>query len=197
MSKQRGAARAAARSAARAAGRRTQTGAKNIVFIDRDKGYQNLMAGLKLAALRQQSAQAGWWASSDQRAFNLALWHEFGHPQGHYPPRPILSNFFDQNRPILAKRIAHHINKVIERGDFTSSKRGVTASVRRGMEAYGEELKARIEKFVYDQYPSNRLANNEQSTVDQKGFDLPMVETGQMMDKLEVRVHRQRRKKRK
>lgn len=194
MSAQRNAARAAARAAAAARGRATQTGAKNIVFIDRDNGYRNLMDGLKLAALREQSAQAGWWASTDQRAFNLALWHEFGHPDGRYPARPILSNFFDQNRPILARRIAWHVNKVIQRGDFTSTKRGVRASVRRGVEEYGKELKARIEKFVLEEYPGNRLAPNARSTIETKGFDLPMVETGRMLDKLEVRVHKRPRR---
>jgi hypothetical protein len=101
----------------------------------------------------------------------VAAIQEFGAPANNIPPRP----FF---RGMIAKDSPHwgdQLGTLLKATQYDGS---------RALELMGEEIKGELTESIRD---FGTPANSE-STVDQKGFNDPLIDTGHMINSITARV---------
>lgn len=100
--------------------------------------------------------------------------NEFG--QGHVPERSFLRSTFDENRETIRKMMVQDVNRIID-GTYTEDKMlrrvggFLSKKVRSKVEAGGEP-------FIL----------NAPSTVRKKGFNKPLIETGNLLSSIGYRI---------
>lgn len=96
-----------------------------------------------------------------------AIWNNDGTSDGHIPPRPFVSDFADVHAGELKGLAEKAIRPVI-----------VQKKAPRGqLDKFGEQAADLMRDDVTD---GGRFEANAASTVAQKGFDSPLIETGAM-----------------
>lgn len=100
------------------------------------------------------------------KAHELYL-HEYGSPMYHVPPRPILEPALDDGKEVIAELIKEATLNVLEGKDINLE-----------LKTVGEEAENIVKDWFED--PANDWAPNAQSTIDKKGSDKPLIDSGDL-----------------
>lgn len=101
-----------------------------------------------------------------------AAWNEFGTDDGYIPERAAHRQCFDENQAELWSRISAGAEKIID-GKATAKQ-----VIDQTSDWYLTKLQ---EKVLYFSFPANA-----KTTIEKKGFDDPLIETGETYDALGV-----------
>lgn len=134
---------------------------------DKDRGFKKLTKSL--GQLTSATISIGY---TKPELAQRAAWNEFG--TSTIPPRPFMRRALDQrrNQPGFDKRIGELVDGKAD-GEKTNKE-------------LGDIIKVAIQTQI-DTSPS-WAKRNAASTVDKKGFDFPLVDSGSMRDGVKVKV---------
>lgn len=131
----------------------------------------------------------GWWGSrhpSGVPTAQVAAWNEEGHMNGgmfagtRTPPRPFIRvGFYKEIRPLLQTRIVHGVNLI--------------AQGRKTWTTFYRELGNDLVELMKEQILEWEKPPNKPSTVEMKGFNDPLIETGALYDSVKFRISRRKR----
>jgi len=93
----------------------------------------------------------------------VAFDNEFGVPQHKQPPRPFFRNMIAEESPAWGEKLAAAMKANGNDG-------------KKALELVGEDIKSQLVKFINE----FTTPGNAASTIAKKGFDKPLVDTGQM-----------------
>lgn len=132
-----------------------------------DRGWARFKKGM--LDLKKQTLFVGVLDQDSELAM-IASWLEFGTDDGHIPERPVHRITFENLRPELKRKYAE-VAKLVTEGKI-SAKQGLS---RIGSWYAG---KLRWEIIRYNAVP------NADSTIRQKGFDDPLMDTGNYVNSI-------------
>lgn len=135
---------------------------------DRDLGFKKTMR--KIRRLEKRKVRIGW--SKPAIATRAAI-NELGAPVANIPARPFIRPAIDAGSSTMERALQTGVDMIFE-----------GKSVHFAAEKMGEAIKAEIQANIDKGVPPP----NKQSTVDKKGFDHPLVDSGDMRDTIEVKV---------
>lgn len=118
--------------------------------------------------------------NSSLKVSQIAYIHEFGSPINNIPARPFFYSGVSNARDRIGN-LARYYGGLVADG-----KRG---AIKNGLEDIGAEAVRSIRRKLF-QGPFEPLAP---STVERKGHDTPLIDTGQMLDSIEYQVRRRSR----
>jgi phage gpG-like protein len=145
-----------------------------------DKGLDKLRKGLKdLASSYRVTVGIQGPKGEKQREggitnVELAEIHEFGAPSAGIPQRSFLRSTADEGMSKWKKRLGEEMGKVVTDG----------ADVRRALTVVGEEFRA----AVIDRINAHIPPPLGQATIDRKGSDTPLIDTGELVRSITVHV---------
>lgn len=132
---------------------------------DKDMGWDAAMEGI--AKFVGASAKIGLIPPSRQEVIDRGAWNEFG--TATIPARPFMRSAVDENSGEINAMFANELNKAID---------GQGAGITDIAVAIQKMIKERIEDSPAWAEPNAPL------TVDIKGFDHPLNDTGEMLDSI-------------
>jgi hypothetical protein len=144
-------------------GREQVEGALRALAVELDRGV--VIGVLGERGSKQHEGEAGDLATSPPTMVDIATWHEFGIP-GRLPERSFLRATIEQRKPDIVKRVSKEAKAVIE-----GSRSGLDAWERVGLAVVGmvqERIAAGIPPALHP------------ITVERKGSDKPLIDTGQL-----------------
>lgn len=143
----------------------------------------------RLTRSEARMVDIGWWGTrhpSGVPVAQVAAWNEEGHMNGgmfagtRTPPRPFIRvGFYKQIRPILTATINTRIN-MIATGKMTWA-------------TFYRDLRKELETAMKEQILKWNTPKNRPSTIELKGFDDPLIETGVLYDSVKTRISRRKR----
>lgn len=142
--------------------------------IDRDKGYAAFIAGIAVAGAARRvvvgflegTGQKSSGERGEATVAEYAAYNEFG--TNTIPARPFMSTTIDENRSRYAKLAQSYMEKALLGG----ARDPVMATLKRlGNDVRNDLIQAIV---AWDDPP------NAESTVEQKGANNPLVDTGHM-----------------
>jgi hypothetical protein len=148
-------------------------------IIDRDLGWKDMtkavaaMAGgayAKVGVLADDSKGAEHVDDGGITVAELATVLEFGTEDKHIPARPFLRGTFDEKREELAGNAKTLIGKIIDREQ----------TVKGALDVLGLKLATETKKTITD--GAGVPPPNAPSTIEQKGSDRPLVDTGRLLN---------------
>jgi hypothetical protein len=121
--------------------------------------------------LRRGGAEAGVFAgeaagTGGPSEVEKAIWNEFGTKNA--PPRPFIQSTTDEKRREWRDTV-RRLNRLILAGKMTAAE---------ASELLGQDMQADIQQKIVDL----RDPPNAQATIDKKGSDNPLIDTGAMKD---------------
>lgn len=173
---------------------RNRSQARNVKFIDRDRGYKRMMGTLRNTLRNNFELQIGWFEDETPESYRKAALNEAGTPEGSPHGRPALSIWADRERDRLSVELGKAILRRVGMHSGLKRRGWIVDAVGEASEEFVAAETINFRKFIVDGYPGNSLKPNAPSTIAKKGFDHPLVETGQMAADVRGRVHRIRRK---
>lgn len=107
---------------------------------------------------------------------SIASFLEFG--TGNIPPRPAIRTF------LISTKARQHLK--------AKEVQAMAKSIRKkSADGFWESVGQFVQEYVKQRILSGLSPSNAESTIAKKGFDLPWVDTGQLVfDDMEARVHR-------
>lgn len=118
--------------------------------------------------------RVGLFASAGSENIDKAITNEFGVPQRRIPQRSFMRTTFDEEKDKVNERFIQVV-KGINKGDFR-----VVEKLRR----IGIEHEGKVKKKITD----IRTPPNAPRTIAEKGFDNPLIHTGEMRQKVSSEV---------
>lgn len=173
---------------------RNASQARNVKFIDRDRGYKAMMGSLRHALRNNFELQLGWFEDETPESYRKAALNEAGVVAAGPAGRPVLSIFVERERDRLSRDLG---KAIVDRVGMHSGlrKRGwIIDAIEDVSTKFVAAEEANLRRFILEGYPGNGLRKNAPSTIRNKGFDHPLVETGELARDVRGRVHRIRRK---
>jgi hypothetical protein len=136
--------------------------------VDIDRGFKKLTRNI--SRLIGTNVKVGW---EDPKVATRAAANEFG--TARIPARPFIRRALDGRRNVIGAAMDKRITNVIDDLDY-----------RGNVEAMGVIIKEAIQRVIDD---SRAWAvPNAPATVARKGFQHPLVDTGEMQDSVVVKV---------
>ena len=143
-----------------------------------DRGWDRIVADLRKAGhsftkvgFPVEGSTSGRYPM--QKVVTIAMTHEFGYPPKNIPERSFLRKSIDENQEKISTMQVAAIRAVVD---------GIK-TVRKALFDIGEEAKQMVvQKIVQGDSEWKEL---KQRTIDKKGFDHILVETGQMRDTIQ------------
>jgi len=151
----------------------------SVKITDKDHGFKALSARVKSLA-KGHSLSVGIHAKDGQKTYpvgsplsvlQIAVIHEFGLG---VPERSFIRAYFTENEPRLLKMVSA-VAKEVAKGTY---------SEKVGLERLGQQIVAEIQVRISQRIPPP-LA---QSTIDRKGSDVPLIDTGQLRSSITYKV---------
>ncbi len=143
---------------------------------EEDYGWDKILSDLN--SLKNMIVEVGYDQNSGDEGTiglaELASIHEFGNE--HVPERPFMRESFDRSAEQLTET------------GYTLADKVISGKIDPEMayEIWGDSYKTAVQKGVIGQ--SLGLEENAQSTIDRKGSDTPLVDTGRLINGIEVNV---------
>lgn len=154
------------------------------VVRDKDLGMDKLIRLLNFLGGRQRSVEVGLVDGTRQEVLDRAAINEFGAPP-FIPRRPWFSATVDQNTDRYLKKLEESFWE-----EFRAPQRGVDGNALREKVAQMvvDDLKEAItqRKFWPKENPS--AINNAPETIRKKGFDHPLIETGELLESIRYKI---------
>ena len=158
--------------------------------IDRDNGYQALVKRLYGLSSQRPSVAVGILEGPGAKEYSgggkhpmtvleAATINAFGTEDGHIPPRPFISAWFDANVDRL-------------HSDFGKLMASVVAGNRTAdqiLELMGQRCVGEIQAFIA-QHGNGAYAENAASTIRRKGSSTPLIDTGVMRASISYEIRR-------
>lgn len=120
--------------------------------------------------------RVGFPKGTSSMVLNKAVWNEFGTSRG-IPERPFMRNAINNNKDVYARLIKNWARDII-RGEITME----MALNRLGLKAVGD-----IQKEIV----ALRSPPNAPSTIEKKGSSNPLINTGEMRQKVTHKLGRE------
>jgi len=142
-----------------------------VKIIDKDLGFKQIMKSI--VGLKTKYVKVGLFGSGSDYNSNNALKgsvQEYGTKDGRIPKRPILRGTFDRKKNNLVGMIGKELRRDIIKKTFDSYDVLLPA---------GKWLEKQIRVTIYGAIGLKPLA---QSTIDRKGTDTVLVETGDLVN---------------
>ena len=143
--------------------------------VDRDLGYQKSMKNLKDLGMAPVDVFVGVRAESGGELVTIAAVNEFGSADGTIPERSFLRSTVDENRKKYLSALSAAIDKGITYG---------RAAMVRELGKVGQVAVGDVQRKIRDL----DTPPNAPSTVRQKGFDNPLIETGRLRQSIDFKV---------
>lgn len=138
---------------------------------DIDLGYDDIIKSMP----KKEEVEIGYYEEGEDFGLaSLATAHEFG--GGKSPERPFMRRSFDSGVNDLVKLESKLIGKMIDG----------RIDIKMVMEVIGDEHKNQIMNGVKSR--TLGLEANAQVTIDRKGSDTPLVDTGRLINGIQVKV---------
>lgn len=149
-------------------------------FVDRDRGYRELMKLMRSPNFEVIVGVVGDEAAAQHTEAGipvgeLAAIHEFG--LGNVPPRPFMRFGFDKRRRLYARQMEQVFRTTNNRGQLGPK-----------LVKFGRGIAADIRKDV--RTDSLGLERLKRATVEAKGHGVPLVDTGELTGAITARVVR-------
>jgi len=144
-------------------GREEVEGALRALAVELDRGV--VIGVLGSAGSKQHDGHPGDLAVSLPTVVDLATWHEFGIP-GRLPERSFLRATIEQRKPDIIKRVSSEAKAVL-----SGSRSGLDAWERVGLAVVG---------MVQERIAAGIPPALDPVTVERKGSDTPLIDTGQL-----------------
>jgi hypothetical protein len=144
-------------------GREQVEGALRALAVELDRGV--VIGVLGSAGSKTHEGDTEGLSTSAPTVVDLATWHEFGIP-GRLPERSFLRATIEQRKPDIIKRVSSEAKAVL-----SGSRSGLDAWERVGLAVVGmvqERIAAGIPPALHP------------ITVERKGSDTPLIDTGQL-----------------
>lgn len=132
----------------------------------------------KVEKLNNESVSVGHFAESGEHSSGMSYpelmkLHHTGVPSQGIPARPVLTILFQNNLHLINQPVVQKAIKAYMKSDLSEKAQA------KMLRAIGRHL-AQKEVELFGSTPP--LTENAQSTRDMKGFDAPLVETGELME---------------
>ncbi len=138
--------------------------------IDRDRGWKRI---IKALGDDDFEVDVGFF---DERNATVGFFNEFGTRE--VPERPFMRTAFDRNLPQMTALFKKLLGNV---ADGKTSKR-----------AAGLVLGKKMKKLITDSISSWSTPPNASSTIERKGFNRPLVDTGQMLKSVTFKLKKRK-----
>lgn len=162
-----------------------------VVVEDRDNGYAETIERIRELAAQGASVDVGILAK-DGAAFEkyqngsdapltileVAIINHFGTEDGHVPPRPFISGWFDDNENRLREELVTMLQTVV------AGKRTVEQALDLLGQRWAGEIQARIARHGDGTY-----AENKASTIKAKGSSTPLIRFGAIRGAVSYQVN--------
>jgi len=142
---------------------------------DIDKGWGAFRALLRKMKREKPTVEVGVFDPDD---VVKAAVNEFGSPANNIPARPFLSSAMDTHRTKHTRSLGEAIGKAVDR---------TTQKARARIDDQLEEVGALAVADIRRSIETWSTPPNEESTIEEKGEDRPLVDTGSMRDSVEWR----------
>lgn len=139
--------------------------------IDRDLGYKRIRQAI--AAMGDLDAKIGFFTPDNAAK---AAFAEFG--SANVPARPFMSSALDSNRLTIFARWAELLGQVVDG----------TVPEARALQLLADEIKTMIQASI----TNGQWAPNDPDTIEDKKSSKPLVDSGEMLNGVEVRIERGR-----
>lgn len=139
---------------------------------DTDKGIKNILA--EMAKLNSARVKVGLQddgeihKESQMTVASIAAVNEYGSADGRIPSRPAHANAFDDNQGEL-KTLLERLIKGVSEGKISAD---------RAAKILGQDYENKVKEAIR----SLTSPKNAQMTIDAKGFDNPLIATGQTIN---------------
>lgn len=143
--------------------------------VDRDLGYRKIMRNLREMGRAPVEVFVGVRAESGAELVTIAAVNEFGSSDGHVPERSYLRSTVDENRAKYLKALTAATGKGIDKG---------RATMARELGKVGQVAVGDVQRKIRD----IDTPPNAPSTIRQKGFDNPLIETGRLRQSIDFKV---------
>lgn len=141
---------------------------------DTDRGYKAILGRLRKLGRSTPTVKIGVRAGGGSDLPLIAAVNEFGSNDGHVPERSFLRSTIDENRTEYEAAIARSLLRTITG----------QATLRKGLEKLGTLVAADVKrKITILEDPPNAF-----STIEQKGSDNPLIDTGRLRASIDFEV---------
>lgn len=138
-------------------------------FEDKDAGWEALLNEFARRGRKPTNLDVGFF--TEEMAL-VATVQEFGSPARNIPPRPFLSTAFDANEKKYDGMLQRAVSRSLERG------------ARIAFAPIGREIRNDIIESIIDWSDPPNAASTQAS----KGFNNPLVHTGELQRSIEVKI---------
>tara|TARA_R110000824_G_scaffold30668_7_gene100628 strand:+ start:4136 stop:4621 length:486 start_codon:yes stop_codon:yes gene_type:complete len=150
--------------------------------VDTDKGYKRIrenIAKLAKASIGDgPGVFVGVRADKDGDLLTIAAVNEFGSSDGHVPERSYLRSTIDKNRQ-------DYITQIVKILDAAYTGRtGSLSTLHRGLSRLGAKAAGDVQKTM----TALSSPANAPSTVERKGADNPLIDTGRLRQSIDFEV---------
>lgn len=139
---------------------------------DEDLGWGALMR--RLASLDGQKLEVGVFPDEDPEVSEYAIINEFGAPNANIPKRPAFRSTFDRMQDRYSALAGQLLGEVLD------GKRTTRDAFRTLGSIAVSDLQRAVERW--------NTPPNEDSTVENKGFNNPLVNTGRLLKAIAWRI---------
>lgn len=101
----------------------------------------------------------------------VAFWNEMGDPANNRPARPFFRQMIEKESPTWVSK-------------FSNAAQATGLNAKQALGMMGEDIRGALEQSITD-FTSPGLA---QSTIDAKGFEKPLIDTGHMKNSISYEV---------
>lgn len=122
--------------------------------------------GVRQKAMREEMQPAIDAGKPYSQAYEMYV-QSHGSPLWHSPPRPIIEPTIEKHQEAIADKLKEPLKAGLD---------GDAQGARDGLERAGIFASNKVKDFFTD--PENGWPDNSQATIDAKGSDRPMVDTG-------------------
>lgn len=129
------------------------------------------------------------YAETGATLIEVAIWNHFGTPRAKHPipPRPFLTQPFDQNQKELLYSMGD-VLKAATRDIASSNSKLVQQKIDRGLAKVGRKM-AELSRHSIKQ---RAYTANAPFTIAQKRSDVPLIETGKLIEAIESKTRRKK-----
>lgn len=138
-------------------------------LLDIDKGWKKLKQALTSVANRHAYVKVGVMGNAGSETVAIAAINEFGAPKANIPSRPFIGGTYDLNKEKYVKQMVKGLDKVFRN----------EMSVETLLGRIGASIAGDIKKTVTS---TGSFVRNAQRTIDKKGSDVPLVDTGRLLN---------------
>lgn len=144
------------------------------------KGGEKLQQFLTLVKKQKAKIEIGFFEDSKYidgtQIAEIAIYNEFGVPENNLPPRPFLHPTYDNQKNKWIKILANTID--IQKDNI---------DVKKALSKVGLIAQNDVRNSI-DEWAKSGEPRNAPRTIKAKGFDSPLIHTGQMRDAVNYKV---------